>query len=120
MTWQDIYGEMQDDCGKTIQHTSSRRGIVKNISFHVETNTVGTPIDLDVIAADRNKEYNTGEIKRKIQEWKNKENSTRSKEGMIKYWENKLKLAEIHNAEVKQKNKINIPKEFMRFSSHLS
>lgn len=108
MTWQDIYGEMQDDCGKTIQHTSSRRGIVKNIAFHVETNSVGNPVDVCVVAADRNKTFNTGEIKRKIQEWKNKENHTRSKEGMIKYWENKLKMAETHNAEVKQKNKVQI------------
>jgi hypothetical protein len=74
MVWQDIYGEMQDDCGRTVQHTSSRRGIVRNISFHTKSHALDTVIDLSVLSADRDKKFmQTGEIKCKIQEWKNKE-----------------------------------------------
>ena len=108
MAWQDIYGELQDDCGGRA-HTSSRKGIVKNIAFRVVTTEPGgTVLDIDVIKPDRFKTYDIGEIKRKIQEWKNKESHTKSKEGMISYWENKLKIAETHNSEVKQKNKVRI------------
>jgi hypothetical protein len=109
MAWQDIYGEMQDDCGRTAQHTSSRRGIVKNISFHTKSHALDTVIDLSVLSADRDKKFmQTGEIKRKIQEWKNKESHTKGKDAMITYWENKLKVAESKNAEAKQKNKVKI------------
>ena len=108
MAWQDIYGEMWDDCNGSF-HTHSRRGIVKNIGFRVQTTEPGgSPIDISVTRADRNKTFNTGEIKRKIQEWKNKESHTKSKESMIKYWESKLNMAEKHNAEVKQKNKVRV------------
>ena len=105
MAWQDIYGELWDDCDGS-GHTSSRRGIVKNIGFHVRSNSIGVPIDISVSCADREKTLDEGEIKRKIQEWKNKENSTKSKDSMIIYWENKLKMAQSQNAEVKVKNKV--------------
>ena len=108
MAWQEIYGEMQDDCGRTIEHTSSRRGIVKSIAFHIKSNSIGNPIDLDVIAADKEKSIWIGEIERKIQEWKNKESHIKNKDNMIKYWENKLKMAEEQNAEIKKKNKVKI------------
>ena len=108
MSWQDIYGEMEDDCGGN-SHTRSRRGIVKHIGFHVVTTEPGgSPIDISVTRADRNKTFNIGDIKRKIQQWKNKESHTKSKESMIKYWESKLNMAEKHNAEVKQKNKVRV------------
>ena len=75
MSWQDIYGEMEDDCGGN-SHTRSRRGIVKHIGFHVVTTEPGgSPIDISVTRADRNKTFNIGDIKRKIQQWKNKEQS---------------------------------------------
>ena len=107
MAWQDIYGEVWDDCNGS-SHTSSRRGIVKTIGFHVLTNSIGTPIDICVSAGDRDKEISEGDIKRKIQEWKNKESHTKSKDSMITYWENKLKMAQSQNAGVKAKNKVRV------------
>jgi len=112
MTWQKIYGELSDNCSRTIQHSSSRRGMVKDIDFTLLSQDLGRALVVTAIRSEIEKEFDIGEIKRKIQEWKNKENGIKNKAGMIMYWETKLKMAEKHNAEVKQKNKIQIHLNF--------
>ena len=108
MVWQDIYGSMGDDCARAAKTTSSRRGKVKTISFVVNSNSVGTPVQVFVSAMNTEKEQSIYKIKTKIQEWKNKEASTQNKDNMIKYWESKLQRAEEYNNKLKEQNKVQV------------
>lgn len=91
MTWQNIMGEITDDCVRESKFTSSRRGMVKWIRFTCMS-FLGQDIDVEIDSEGQAKVKDTPYLQNKIIHWTKKGNKQK-----IEMWKQRLEEAEAFN-----------------------